>query len=220
MTNLLITGAFWIAFFLLSCDSTNTDRSKTDVENPLVENPPKDSTKENGMPVDHEMFNIMKTMVDKVNQMSIATDLDLNFVNAMIIHHQAGIDLAQIEIAKGQNEEMKAMARDFIASQTTEIKKLKELLHHHKPEVSADQSQTEIHAAMNEMMYKLKKVIVTGNTDKDFAMLMIPHHENAVDIAAEEVINGHHVQFKLFARDMIREKNEEIGELKDWLDAH
>lgn len=216
---LILVSVLWLEIFLVSCDSS-PDRSKTDVESPLMENPSNDSTRENEMPVDHEMFNIMKTMVDNINQMKFATDLDVNFVNAMVIHHQAGIDVAQIEIAKGQNEEMKSMARDFIAGQSAEIKKLEELLHHHKPEVAADQSQTEIHAAMNEMMYKLKKLILTGNIDKDFALLMISHHENAVDIAAEEVINGHHVQFKLFARDMIRDKNKEIGQLKDWLDRH
>lgn len=221
MRDILRIMAFWIGIIAIpSCDPPSSIKDKTDTGTPFVDTSVTDTMNGNLIPKEDEMLSIMSTMVDQCNQLPMSTDLDQNFVKTMIVHHQAGIDMAKLELGKGQNEELKEITKEFIARQTAEIQKLQDLVHHHKPEVPAEEPQDEIYTAMNEMNYKLKKINLTEDTDKNFALLLIPHLENEVALAAQEVINGHHVQLKLFARDMIRETNKEIGRLKNWLDKH
>jgi uncharacterized protein (DUF305 family) len=48
-------------------------------------------------------------------------DADIDFVAQMRPHHQAAIEMAKIVIANGKDAEIKKLAEDVIAAQTTEI---------------------------------------------------------------------------------------------------
>lgn len=66
--------------------------------------------------------------------------------------------------------------------------------------------------AMNKMMNEMKGMKMTGDADKDFVMMMIPHHQSAVDMAENEISHGKHVEMKKFAQKFIDEKSKEIKE--------
>jgi uncharacterized protein (DUF305 family) len=48
-------------------------------------------------------------------------DADVDFVKGMIPHHQGAIDMAKILLEHGKDPELKKLAEDIIAAQTTEI---------------------------------------------------------------------------------------------------
>ncbi|MDO6413235.1 DUF305 domain-containing protein [Sphingomonas sp. BIUV-7] len=48
-------------------------------------------------------------------------DVDKDFALMMIPHHQGAIDMAQVLLKYGKNEELKALARDIVAKQAEEI---------------------------------------------------------------------------------------------------
>ncbi|MFW0777479.1 MAG: DUF305 domain-containing protein [Rickettsiales bacterium] len=58
-------------------------------------------------------------------------DVDVDFANGMIPHHQGAIDMAWILIKHGKDEELRSMARDIIRSQQQEIAIMKEWLRKH-----------------------------------------------------------------------------------------
>ncbi|WP_299003245.1 DUF305 domain-containing protein [uncultured Caulobacter sp.] len=48
-------------------------------------------------------------------------DVDRDFVNMMIPHHQGGIDMAVAELRYGKNEQLRRLAQEIIVAQQQEI---------------------------------------------------------------------------------------------------
>ncbi|AII50715.1 DUF305 domain-containing protein [Hymenobacter sp. APR13] len=60
-------------------------------------------------------------------------DPDMNFNMLMTVHHQSAVDMAQAEVAHGQDAQLKALARQMIATQQKEIAAFK-AWHNQNPE--------------------------------------------------------------------------------------
>ena len=52
-------------------------------------------------------------------------DIDKNFVNMMIPHHQGAIDMAKVELQYGKDPQLLEMARKIIEAQDKEIIEMK-----------------------------------------------------------------------------------------------
>ena len=61
---------------------------------------------------------------------------------------------------------------------------------------------------------------LTGDPDRDFAAEMIPHHEIAVDMAAEILAKGKDPELRKLAEDIKIAQTKEIDFLRDWLAKH
>lgn len=57
-------------------------------------------------------------------EMKMTGDVDKDFATMMIDHHRQAIAMAKIEVAKGANPELKAMAQKMIDQQQKEIGEL------------------------------------------------------------------------------------------------
>jgi len=58
-------------------------------------------------------------------------DADVDFVKGMIAHHQGAVEMAQIVLKYGNDEELKTLARQIIAAQEPEIAFMKAWLAKH-----------------------------------------------------------------------------------------
>jgi len=76
---------------------------------------------------------------------------------------------------------------------------------------------TEMNAAMSRMMQKMSAMKLTGVQDRDFMMMMIPHHQSAVDMAKIELRRGTNPKLKSLARDIIKSQDQEIRQMQGWL---
>jgi len=86
------------------------------VEGPLSGEEPESmgmSMEEMGMGMDH-------------NMLRGANPFDPAFIDMMIPHHEGAVRMAQIELERGENPEMRALARSIIASQEREIAQMRE----------------------------------------------------------------------------------------------
>ena len=63
----------------------------------------------------------MMTGMEGMQKMSMSGDIDKDFAMMMKMHHQQGVEMAEMELANGKSPEMKTMARNIIASQKKEI---------------------------------------------------------------------------------------------------
>ncbi len=63
---------------------------------------------------------------------------------------------------------------------------------------------------MNKMM-KGMDVKPTGDIDADFAAMMIPHHQGAIDMALSELRYGKNEQLRRIAQEIIVEQQQEIN---------
>ena len=74
--------------------------------------------------------------------------------------------------------------------------------------------------AMNKMMSDTNGMETSGNADMDFTMMMIPHHQAAIDMAEVQLKYGKDPQLRKMAQMIIDAQKKEIAEMKDWQKKH
>jgi len=73
---------------------------------------------------------------------------------------------------------------------------------------------------VHEKMMKNMMMEPSGDTDKDFAMMMIPHHQGAIDMAEIELKFGKDPALKEMAQKIIDAQKKEIEEFEKWQSEH
>jgi len=66
-------------------------------------------------------------------------------------------------------------------------------------------------------MHTAMHVPFTGDTDRDFARMMIPHHQGAIDMALAELRYGKDERLKRLAQEIIVEQQQEITVMRQVL---
>ena len=72
-------------------------------------------------------------------------------------------------------------------------------------------------AAMNKMMAAMA-VKPSGDIDRDFAAMMIPHHQGAIEMAQAELRHGRNEQLRRIAQEIIVDQQQEIAAMHLALD--
>ena len=72
-------------------------------------------------------------------------------------------------------------------------------------------------ASMMMGMEGMQKMPMTGDTDKDFAMMMKMHHQQALNMAEMELANGKSAEMKAMAKQIIVAQKKEIAQFDKWL---
>jgi Domain of unknown function (DUF305) len=74
-------------------------------------------------------------------------------------------------------------------------------------------------AQVNARMHQAMQVTPTGDPDRDFIRMMIPHHQGAIDMALVLLKYGNDKRLKRLAQSIIVEQGQEITYLHMLLDA-
>ncbi|WP_454909869.1 DUF305 domain-containing protein [Variovorax gossypii] len=75
----------------------------------------------------------------------------------------------------------------------------------------------EMMKSMMSGMDGMQKMKMSGDTDKDFAMLMKMHHQQALEMAKPEIAHGKSPELKAMARKIIKDQTKEIAQLDAWM---
>jgi uncharacterized protein (DUF305 family) len=76
---------------------------------------------------------------------------------------------------------------------------------------------TAMHAGMERMTRHMRKAGHSGDPDRDFLAMMIPHHEGAVEMARLVLIHGRDPATRRLAEDIIASQTVEIAGMKQRL---
>ena len=60
----------------------------------------------------------------------------------------------------------------------------------------------------------------TGKPDADFVLMMIPHHQGAIDMAKVELQYGSDPELRQLATDIVAAQEKEIAQMKTWLEKN
>ncbi|MEJ5962960.1 DUF305 domain-containing protein [Pedobacter immunditicola] len=168
----------------------------------------------------NQMMTIMHQMMDKMNAMQMTKDPDNDFAMMMMMHHQGAIEMAQAELKDGKDATIKGMAQMVITAQTEEIEQLESFLQGHDPHLNVPEFGAKMMMGMEKMGRNADLQIINGNTDHDFAILLITHHQSAIEMAQMELDYGTHEELKTMASKMIEDQEKEIQDLQEWLLAN
>ena len=72
------------------------------------------------------------------------------------------------------------------------------------------EATTAMMSAMDRMHAAMNDVRVTGDIDRDFVAMMVPHHQSAVDMAEAYLRHGRDPELRRLAEQIIRSQHEEI----------
>ena len=72
-------------------------------------------------------------------------------------------------------------------------------------------------ASMMMGMEGMQKMTMSGDTDKDFAMMMKMHHQQALNMAEMELAHGKSPEMKTMAKQIIAAQKKEIAQFDKWL---
>lgn len=68
-------------------------------------------------------------------------------------------------------------------------------------------------AAMDRMMAAMD-VKPTGDVDRDFVAMMVPHHQGAIDMAQQVLLHGKNEQIRRLAQEIIVTQQQEIAAMR------
>lgn len=146
--------------------------------------------------------------------------LDKAFLAGMVPHHQAAVDMAKVEVAKGKMAQAKALAQKVIDSQDKEIATMTRIA---SSSFGFTPTRTPHTGPMGELMgvplsmdlaMMATQVSQAAAPDLMFLSMMIPHHASAIVMADEERMNGGNAELKALAGTIIAEQAKEIGEMQ------
>lgn len=215
---LKLLAVFVTVSSFIACNDNKTETAKTET---VTNNMKTDSVTGNmkEMKMSGGMMASMNTMMEKMSSMKMSGDFDMDFANMMIEHHQGAIDMSKEELANGTDETIKTMARNIITKQTADIGMLREMVQTGKPSgmKHGEGTMEKMHAEMKAQMPGMQ---MSGNTDKDFANMMIAHHEGGMKMSKALLANGMNNNLKVMAKKSISGETKEISEFKVWLAAN
>jgi uncharacterized protein (DUF305 family) len=216
---IITIGLLVSACFLQSCGNKNSDTTKDEMDHAMPGMAKSDSMNSDAMSMDHGMMQGMISTMDKMKDMKMTGDFDADFASMMIMHHQAAIDMSEVEVDKGTDAQIKSMAQTIITAQKAEIAHLETFVKNYKKRETkvGNVGMDNLSKSMEDMMDKMHNLPMTGNADKDFVVTMIVHHESAVAMAEDELKYGKQAPLKTMAHKVISDQTKEITDFKAWL---
>ncbi len=85
------------------------------------------------------------------------------------------------------------------------------------PSAPADRAMM---AGMQQMNQAMGDAPMTGDPDRDFVAMMMPHHQGAVDMARVELQYGKDPALRRLARAIVAAQETEIAEMRRWQAKH
>lgn len=216
MKILFLVPVATLCFF--ACNNTETSGSKSDTASTTIVS---DSAVHDHMNSDtagmagKSMMSSMTNMMNAMKGMQSSGNPDNDFAAMMKAHHLGAIEMAQLQLAQGSDERLRTLAQKMVDDQQKEVAELNTFLSGHQAHGGGDGFFKEAIEIMNGMMMDMDH---SGSVDRQFASMMIPHHQTAIDMAKAYLKSGaHEEKLKTMANSIITTQQNEIAELKNWL---
>lgn len=150
---------------------------------------------------------------------SMMGNMDKQFIEQMIPHHESAISMAKLALEKSQRPEVKELANSIIKSQSEEITKMKQWYKDwygsDVPENSMGNNGMGVRGGMMNNMNSSTLAEAT-DFDKEFLTQMTAHHQMAVMMAQMMLSNTDRPELKQLGQDIVDAQTKEINQMQAW----
>lgn len=145
-------------------------------------------------------------------------EADVTFATDMIPHHGQAITMAKLAATRASNPKVKSLAQRIEEAQDPEIKTMSGWLRSWGEDVPpVDMGSMAGHGSMPGMMSAEQMAALTkakgAEFDRMFLMMMIAHHQGAVEMAKTEQKDGKHPDAKKLAAQIEKAQTAEIADM-------
>lgn len=185
---------------------------------------------------------LMSPIMDMMQQMGsqeMTGNVDQDFAQMMITHHQGAINLSDQVMQSGDNSEIVEWARKVSQTKQQEIDQLQtyagnnadagnmndqmgteDATNSQQQMGAAGDASEQLRAATEGTLNQLQSAGLNGDPDHDYAHLLILHHQDAIEMAEVQVQSGQNEELKALAQQIIDNNRQEIGELETWVSTN
>jgi len=154
----------------------------------------------------------MNEQMDKLRGLN-GRDFDVQFMKDMIGHHQSAIEMASLAPANANRQEVKDLAASIVADQQREIGEMTGWLRNWYNEQPAGMMMmTDMQAKVDRL-----KTLRGDEFDRQFLIDMIPHHQDAVDMAKLIPERAARAELKTLGQNITSSQSREIDQMTGWL---
>ena len=164
------------------------------------------------------MMELMQANMSQMKEMKSTGNPDKDYAAMMKVHHMGALKMAQVQAAKGTDAQLKQLAQQMITEQQNEINTFEAFISGNSSANNGDVFYKAAMKGMNDMKMEMDH---SGSIDKQFAQMMIPHHQGAIDMSNMYLKNGaQDAKLKELANKIISDQQKEIKELQTWLSTN
>lgn len=143
----------------------------------------------------------------------VVVDNDLEFIDAIVPHHEMAVMMADLVLEKGADLHIKEMAQTMKSAQAAEIAELKTT----RKRIAGSAEVPEMHDPHTDDDMETMRGATGPALDRLFLEHMVPHHAGAIQIAHNALPNLEQANLKTMALAIIADQSEEIGMIHDML---
>lgn len=161
---------------------------------------------------------ILNQMAEKMLSKQMNNSITIHFIEDMIVHHQAGIDMAENLLNYSTYQPLQEIAKNIIKMQTEEIEDMKEIA---KTSYGFQNMPQEVNYYLEkyfeitkEMIERMKNAPRSMYINLNFTYEMILHHEGAIAMCENLLDYRIEPRLKKMAEYMIQEQTQEIQKIR------
>ena len=124
--------------------------------------------------------------------------------------------MSEIEMANGTDSTLKRLAAKITEDSRKDNSDFESFLKEHQPTSKSDFGEK----AMAMMTKSSSTHTMSGSVDTDYAMMMVQHHKDGIDMANEYLKSGKAAKPMKVAKNMIKMQEKDIKELQTWINAN
>jgi uncharacterized protein (DUF305 family) len=140
---------------------------------------------------------------------------EISFLKHMIVHHERGIEMAELANSNSSDPELKRFALEMIERDKAEIARFKLWLSEWHDQKDAEVAGGPGMGMAGHRMEKLERAR-DAMFDRMFLEMMIHHHQGGIRMASGVEEKTEKEELKTFARQWIDQKNAEIQRMENW----
>ncbi len=166
-----------------------------------------------------DLMKSMNAMIERMHTIEATQNFDRDFSEVMAEHHQGAIDMTAQLLKIAEDEKLIAMANKSMEMLEEKMKQLREFASKNKAlKDSAGRNKDLMMEPVKKVMGEMRMMKISGETQNDYATMLIAHHRSGIEMLALEIAKGKNRKLIELSQKIIDWKNNEIRNLQDWLD--